>query len=106
MWKTLLNFDPIDNYRKMFSVVCSHRNWKSEFFTDIDKAKVLFSQNLDVFSEQCDKVHLDAKPSCSLCTFSLLFMNLYDPHNDVSDCISCDAKTVYLFCSKCANVLN
>ena len=107
MWKNLLNFhNPSDNYSKMLSALCSHRNWKFDYFSDISIAKDLFDSNAEVFSEQCENVHLSQKPSCSLCKISLKLMNLMDPPNDVSDCLSCGSKTVYLFCSECIHVLD
>ena len=107
IWKSLLQFhSPSDSYEKMLSSLCNHRNWKSNFFPKMVRLTDLFNSKSEIFSEQCDDVHLSAKPSCGLCNLSIELMDVVDPPNDVSDCVSCGSKTVYLFCSQCIHVLN
>jgi len=107
IWKSLLeNIDANDNYYSVLSIVCYHRNWKSNFFSRMSSIESLFNKNADVVSESFDAVHLSFKPSCKLCQLSHDIMNITDPPNDVTECISCGSKTVYLFCSKCIHVLN
>jgi len=108
LWKSLLEFhDPAtDNFKKQLATICSHRNWKSDFFPKIARLSELFDSSIEVFQEEFDSVHLSAKASCSLCQISIRLMDIIDPPNDVSDCVSCSAKTVYLFCSKCVHILN
>lgn len=107
IWNILLtNSNPTDHYFHILTAICSHRNWKSCFFEKEPRIEELFNSNINVLSESCDSVHLSVKPSCSLCQLSEKFSNLVDPPNDVTDCVSCGSKTVYLLCSTCIDIIN
>jgi len=107
LWKTIIDYNnPNDLYYSHMSTVCMHRNWKTNFFSKLAGIESLFENNAAVLSDTYDTVHLSLKPSCKMCILSEELKFIIDPPSDVQDCVSCGAKTVYLFCSKCIHVLN
>ena len=107
LWKTLIEtHTSTDDFGVMLATICYHRNWKSSYFNRLSSIVELFNSHTHILSETFDAIHFSLKPSCNLCQLSIKVMDIVDPPGDVSDCVACGGKTMYLFCTKCIHVLS
>jgi hypothetical protein len=96
LWRKPFDNQPTDLTSQLqFSIEI----WKK--FTMNDNLLTLLKSNLDITTKPFDTVHLSVKTSCELCVLSTEIIEFYDPVGDISECLTCDFPTQYVFCTQC-----